>query len=115
MELKYKYAESTVKPTIVEITAGTVYLRKEIKSVVRPSEFGNKTTYWIYQEATLTPQEFNEYSRLLMAENTIKSVNVSDNIVHIMSSQETVDSQQLALMEAIADLYNAVAAISPQQ
>ena len=37
-----------------------------------------------------------------MAENAIKGTNDSDNIVQIMAGQETGDSQQLAIMEAIA-------------
>lgn len=114
MELNYKYAESTVQPTALEVTVGTVYLRKDITSITRTSEQGDKTTYWTYQEAALTPQEFNEYTNLLMAENAIKGTNDSDNIVQIMAGQETGDSQQLAIMEAIADLYDAVAAMIPE-
>ena len=113
MELNYKYAESIVQPTALEVTVGTVYLRKDITSIVRTSEQGDKTTYWTYQEAVLTPQEFNEYTNLLMAENAIKGTNDSDNIVKLMTGQETGDSQQLAIMEAIADLYDAVAAMIP--
>ena len=78
MELNYKYAESTVQPTALEVTVGTVYLRKDITSIARTSEQGDKTTYWTYQEAALTPQEFNEYTNLLMAENAIKGTNDSD-------------------------------------
>ena len=111
MELNYKYAESTVQPTALEVTVGTVYLRKDITSITRTSEQGDKTTYWTYQEAALTPRE---YTNLLMAENAIKGTNDSDNIVQIMAGQETGDSQQLAIMEAIADLYDAVAAMIPE-
>lgn len=114
MELNYKYAESTVQPTALEVTIGTVYLRKDITSITRTSEQGDKTTYWTYKEAALTPQEFNEYTNLLMAENAIKGTNDSDNIVQIMAGQETGDSQQLAIMEAIADLYDAIAAMIPE-
>lgn len=120
MELNYKYAESTVQPTALEVTIGTVYLRKDITSITRTSPYdavaaeqGDKTTYWTYQEAELTPQEFNKYTNLLMAENAIKGINDSDNIVQIMAGQETGDSYQLAIMEAIADLYDAIAAINP--
>ena len=86
----------------------------DFTSITRTSEQGDKTTYWTYQEAALTPQEFNEYTNLLMAENAIKGTNDSDNIVQIMAGQETGDSQQLAIMEAIADLYDAVAAMIPE-
>lgn len=50
----------------------------------------------------------------MMAENAIKGTNDSDNIVQIMAGQKTGDSQQLAIMEAIADLYDAVAAMIPE-
>lgn len=113
MELKYEYAESSIQPTTLEATVGIVYLRKDITSIARTSKRGDKITYWTYQEAALTPQEFNEYTNLLMAENAIKGTNDSDNIVQLMAGQETGDSQQLAIMEAIADLYDAVAAMIP--
>lgn len=105
MELNYKYAESTVKPAALEVTEGTVYLRKDITSITRTPEQGDVTVYWTYQEAALTPQKFNNYTSLLVAENAIKGTNDSDNIVKIMAGQETGDFNQLAIMEAIADLY----------
>lgn len=105
MELNYKYAESTVQPTALEVTVGTVYLRKDITSITRTSEQGDKTTYWTYQEAQITTQEFNEYVNMLMAQNAIKGQNDSENIISLMVGQENNDSNQLAVMEAIADLY----------
>ena len=114
MELNYKYAESTVKPTTLEVAVGTVYLRKDITSITRTSEQGDETTYWTYQEAALTPQEFNEYTSLVMAENAIKGTNDSTNIVQIMAGQETGYSQQVAIMEAMDDLYETIAAMIPE-
>lgn len=112
MKIVYKYVESTVKPAALEIEVGTVYLRKDIDSITRTSEQGDETIYWTYQEAALTPEEFNNYTNLLMAENAIKGTNDSDNIVQIMAGQETGDNNQLAIMEAIADLYDAIATMS---
>lgn len=109
MELNYKYAESTVKPAALEVTEGTVYLRKDITNITRTPEQGDATVYWTYQEAALTPQEFNDYASLLMAENAIKGANDSDNIVRIMAGQEAGDTNQLTIMEAIADLYDILA------
>lgn len=105
MELSYRYAESTVKPAALEVTEGTVYLRKDIAQITRSSEQDEPTVYYTYQEAALTPNEFNEYTSLLMAENAIKGENDSDNIIRLMSGQENADSNQLAIMEAIAELY----------
>ena len=112
MEIDYKYVESTIKPAILEVEDGTVYVRKDITSVVRTSKRGHKSSYWTYQEAILTPEEFNTYTNLVMAENAIKGVNDSNNIVQIMTGQETGDNNQLAIMEAIADLYEAIAGMT---
>ena len=105
MELDYRYAESTVKPSALEINDGTVYLRKDYSEIVRTSEQSEEVTYWTYQEAQITTQEFNEYVNMLMAQNAIKGQNDSENIISLMVGQENNDSNQLAVMEAIADLY----------
>ena len=109
MGLTYKYAESTVKPNTIEVDKNIVYIRKDILSVKRSLGDGINTVFWTYQEATMTPKEFNEHANLLIVENAIKSTNDSDNIVQIMAGQETGDSNQLAIMEAIADLYEMIA------
>ena len=96
MELNYRDAESTVKPSALEITEGTVYLRKDIAEITRTSEQGGDTTiYYTYQEAALTPQEFNKYTSILMAENAIKGTNDSDNIISLMDGQAAGDNNQL--------------------
>lgn len=111
MELNYRYSESTVKPAALEIAEGSVYFRKEITSVTRISDQGDEIVFWTYQEAELTPQEFNNYASLLMAEYTIKGKDDSANIVQLMAGQEAGDGNQLIIMEAIADLYDAVASL----
>lgn len=112
MEISYKYAESTQKPSALEVTPSTVYMRKDIESKTRTDETaGEERTIWTYQEAKLTPAEFNEYSSRIMAENAIKGTDDSEHITQIMAGQETGDANQLAIMEAIADLYEAVATI----
>lgn len=109
MELNYRYSESTVKPSALEVTKETVYLRKDIAEIIRTSEQGDETTYYTYQEAALNPDEFNEYTRLIMAENAIKGTNDSQNIVQLVAGQEAGDMNQLIIMEAIADLYEMIA------
>lgn len=112
MELTYKYAESTIKPSTIEVNENTVYLRKDISSVVRSFGQDLEVVYWTYQEATLTAKEFNEYTNLLMVENAINGKTDSANIIQIMAGQETGDSYQLAIMEAIADLYEMIAPLT---
>ena len=115
MNINYKTVTSTKEPLPVESEVGTVFLRKDIVKEERTYELDGETltaVIYRYQEAILTPEEFNEYSNLLMAESAIKGANDSDNIVQIMAGQETGDSNQLAIMEAIADLYDAVASMT---
>lgn len=108
MELHYRYSESTAKPAVLEMAEGSVYFRKDITSITRTSEHGDETVFWTYQEAELTPQEFNNYTTFLVAENAIKGKDDSANIVQLMLGQEIGDGNQLIIMEAIADLYDAI-------
>lgn len=112
MELNYKYVESTIKPVALEVHEGTVYLRKEITSIKRTSEQVGDIVYWTYKEAALTQKEFNDYISIIMAENAIKGTNDSDNIMKIIVGQENGDSNQLIIMEAIADLYDTIVMMS---
>ena len=112
MEIAYKYAESTVKPAAIEASEKTIYLRKDFASVIRESEQSDETTYWTYQEAALTFDEFNAYTSFLMAENAINGTNDSANIIQLIAGQENGDMNQLAIMGAIADLYDMLASMS---
>lgn len=111
MEPIYISSESTVKPLAIEVGKRTVWLRKNIVQENRETPGGETMKVWVYDEAKMTPQEFNEWTGLLMAENAIKGTKDSENIVQLIAGQETGDGNQLAIMEAIADLYDAVATI----
>lgn len=88
----YRYSESTVRPEALEISGSTVYLRRDISELKREDEQGNKTTYWTYQEATLTTEEFNQHANAIL-----------------VSGQKNGDDNQLILMDAVADLYETIA------
>lgn len=110
MTLDYKYSESTVKPSIIYRGKSTVYIRKDIESV-ECFEDGSAITYWTYQEAKLSFEEFDKYIELVMAGNAIKGVNDSDNISQLVDGQVNGDNNQLIIMEAIADLYDVIASL----
>ena len=93
MALKYTRSESTIKPSEIEICKNTVYIRKDITSEER-TDNGVTFDFWVYQEATLSLSEFEEYSRLA----SVKNINGKDNL--------------LIIMDAIADLYEMIASIS---
>lgn len=109
MNPNYTYAESTVKPTTLEIDKCTVFLRKDINEEIRTDDIGNTVKFWVYQEAKMSHEEFNEYSSYIAARNAIAGVNDSDNISTLLSGQENGDNNQLIIMEAIADLYEMIA------
>lgn len=96
MQLKYRQSESTVRPEEVEVCANTVYLRKDIEEVVREDdEFdGEPQKMWTYQEAAVPKDEFNQNAGALM-----------------IAAQKTGDGDRLAIMEALADLYDVMATV----
>ena len=101
MKLVYRYSESAVEPAEIEICKNVVYVRKDITSEERTGSLG-AGTFWTYQEATLTLDEFNEYSKIVTAKT-------ANDISQLMLNQESGDNNQLIIMEAIADLYDAIA------
>ena len=107
MKVEYRYAESTVRPVELEITKTTVYLRKDIRTEERITE-DNTHTFYVYQEAKMTPEEFNEYSAFMSAKRAITGENDSDNISALIAGQVNGDNNQLIIMEALADLYDAI-------
>ena len=94
MNIIYKPAVSTVKPEIMEIGKTTVFLRMGIQKEERTDAAGNTTTFWTYQEAKMSLDEFEKYSKLVTARKSV------------------YDENQMIIMEAIADLYDIVASIS---
>lgn len=109
MKLKYRYSESTIKPELIEMnTDNTIYLRKDIVPEVRTYDKNNKITYWTYQEALLTIEEFNSYAVQLMSLNSIKNMDNAENIKQLTSKQETGDFNHIVIMEAIAEIYEMI-------
>ena len=99
MELNYRYSESTVKQEAIESNSGTVYLRKDFAEEDR-TIMGFTTHYYTYQEAKLTQEEYEAYSRELVVKNAITN---SDS-----------PEKQDAIMKAIADLYEMLYSITSQ-
>lgn len=92
MEPTYRYSESTVRPEQVQISSDTVYLRKDIKESKREDMDGGTVSYWTYQEAAMSTEEFNRNSSALLLKRQLNS-----------------DGDMLAIMEAMADMYDVLA------
>lgn len=87
MELNYKPVTSMVKPSEIEFGVTTVYMRKDISSEEKSLDNGSTVTVWTYQEAQMSLKEFENYSKL---------------------APHNLDNNQLLIMDAIADLYDAI-------
>ena len=68
MKLNYIKSQSSVKPDLIDTTSSktTVYIRKNIIEKERiDNETGDSTTYYEYDEAKLTKEEYQEYLKEL--------------------------------------------------
>lgn len=94
MQLKYRQSESAIRPEEVEVCGSTVYLRKDIEEIVREDDEpeGEPQKMWTYLEAAIPQDEFNQNAGALL-----------------ISAQKTGDGDRLAIMEALADLYDVMA------
>lgn len=108
MNIVYAKSESTVKPDVVSIEKTTVYLRRNIVEETRMYEDDTVTMY-TYEEAKLSHEEFSKYSNEMAAINAVRGVNDTDNIIQLIANGSDNTNNQLILMEAIADLYDAIA------
>lgn len=111
MELTYRTSRSTIKPPEIERTKTTVYLRKDIEErqkIVERDDTQYTVLYYVYQEAVLSYEEFDEYASESMSMNAIKGINDSENISKIIQNGVDSGDNQLIIMEAMADLYNLI-------
>ena len=91
MKLNYIKSQSSVKPDLVDTTSSktTVYLRKNIIEKERvDEETGESTTYYEYDEAKLTKEEYQEY---------LKELEIID------IQQQRADIDYIMLMTGIAE------------
>ena len=62
MKLKFAKSQSTVKPTLIDTTSSkkVVYIRQNIVEIQK-----DDTTFYEYEEAKLTKEEYQEYLKEL--------------------------------------------------
>lgn len=92
MELNYRPSESTVRPVEIEKAKHTVFLRRNIVEEERTDADGNVYSIWVYEEAKLSHEEFDKYASFML-----------------VAGQANGDNNQMIIMEALADLYDAIA------
>ena len=68
MKLNYVKSQSSVKPDLIDTSSSktTVYLRQNIVEIKRKDEMYNEEiTFYEYEEAKLTKEEYQEYLKEL--------------------------------------------------
>ena len=91
MKLYYIKSQSSVKPDLVDTTSSktTVYLRQNIVKKTKLDEISEEsTTYYEYEEAKLTKEEYQEY---------LKELEIID------IQQQRADIDYIMLMTVIAE------------
>ena len=76
--LKFRRSESSSKPALFDSLSSQthVYLRKDIHQETRQREGEEEETVWVYQEATMTKDEYiqYQYEKQLLQEDVINSL-----------------------------------------
>ena len=89
MILNYIKSQSSIKPELIDTTSSktTVYIRQNIVEVEKNNESDNtSTTFYEYDEAKLTKQEYQEY---------LKELSIID------IQQQRADIDYIALMSGV--------------
>ena len=89
MILNYVKSQSSIKPELIDTTSSktTVYIRQNIVEVEKTNENDNtSTTFYEYEEAKLTKQEYQEY---------LKELSIID------IQQQRADIDYIALMTGV--------------
>ena len=100
MNLYFKKSQSTVKPELVDTTSSkkVVYIRQNIVEKVVED-----TTYYEYDEAKLTKDEYKEYLKELEATDTLEIV---ENLkAENKQLSETVDMLTNCILEMSEIIY----------
>lgn len=101
MNLYFKKSQSTVKPELVDTTSSkkVVYIRQNIVETVV-----EETTFYEYDEAKLTKDEYQEYLKELEATDTLEIV---ENLkAENKQLSETVDMLTNCILEMSEVIYN---------
>lgn len=96
MKLEFKKSQSSVKPELIDTTSSkkVVYIRQNIVEVQK-----DETTFYEYDEAKLTKDEYKEYLDEIKTQNTFEVI-------------ENLKNENKTLAEQVDMLTNCVLEIS---
>ena len=105
MKLVYIKSQSTIKPDLIDTTSSktSVYLRKNITEVEKMDEINNSTiTFYEYDEAKLTKEEYQEYLKELEATDTLQTIE------DLKSENQSLTEQISMLTDCLLEMSEAV-------
>lgn len=88
MKLKFKKSQSSVKPTLIDTTSSdkVVYIHQNIVEVQR-----DDNTFYEYDEAKLTKNEYQEYLKELELTDTLE-------IIEVLKTENQALSEQVDML-----------------
>ena len=107
MKIEYRVVKGSqaTRPAEIDTTSSpsTVYLRKEIKRITEVDEQGEETYLWQYEEAELTPEEYEQYSDTLIYQALMEQNEALDAAnAMIMLSQANIEAMHADQDETLA-------------
>lgn len=103
MKLTYVKSQSSVKPELVDNTSSRtmVYLRKNIvetEMVNMNDDSSSSTTFYEYDEAKLTKEEYREYLRDIETQNTLQTIE------DLKTENQTLNEQVTMLTDCLLEM-----------
>lgn len=123
MNIVYKYHEGSqsTKPLSIDTNSSktVVYLRRNVEQITKTDPMSEEEiTLWSYEEAVLTLDEYEQYkseaAALLTSKVTDDNISLMEAIVESYEQSMIAQENQITIMEAIADIYDAIAELQAQ-
>ena len=106
MKLNYKKSQSSIKPDLIDTTSSKkyVYLRQNVVEInSKDEQSGEDRSYFEYDEAKLTKEEYEQY---LMEMNSTETLESIENLkAENQMLTEQVDMLTVCLMEMSEMVY----------
>ena len=105
MKLNYIKSQSSVKPELVDTTSSkvVVYLRKNIVENKKTDEMsGEEIIFYEYDEAKLTKEEYQEYSKELNSSDTLQTIE------DLKAENQNLNEQVSMLTECLLEMSETV-------
>lgn len=108
MKLNYVKSQSSIKPDLIDTTSSktTIYLRQNIVELEKTDENSDGSvstvTFYEYDEAKLTKEEYQEYLKDLETTNTLQTIE------DLKAENQSLNEQISILTECVLEMSETV-------